>query len=108
MKAISSYCNVSVIGMEFPGYGVYENNGSANEQKIKEDAEYLYKFILYDMGIEESDVIVFGRSMGSGPAAFLAGNFNPGALCLMSAYTSIRGVARDQVGFLRIFLKERF
>lgn len=46
--------------------------------------------------------------MGSGPAAFLAGNFNPGALCLMSAYTSIRAVAGDAVGILRILVSERF
>ena len=68
----------------------------------------MYKFILQDCGLQEEDIIVFGRSMGSGPASFLAGNFNPGALCLMSAYTSIRAVAGDAVGFLRIFVSERF
>jgi len=108
MQSISSYCNISVIGLEYPGYGIYEGNGGPNEEKLKEDAEYIYKFCIYDMGIKESDIIVFGRSMGSGPAAWLAGTFSPGALGIMSGYTSIRRVARDQVGFLRIFLAERF
>ena len=72
------------------------------------DAEYVYKFIIQDCGLLEEDIIVFGRSMGSGPAAFLGGNFNPGALCLMSAYTSIRAVAGDAVGFLRFLVSERF
>lgn len=75
MQAIANYCNVNVLGMEFPGYGLYQGNGSASEEKIKEDAEYLYKYCIYDMGINESDIIVFGRSMGSGPAAWLAGQF---------------------------------
>ena len=61
------------------------------------------------MGIQEKDIIVFGRSMGGGPAAFLAGNFNPGALGLMSTYTSVKAAASSQVGgFLAFFLKERF
>ena len=94
--------------MEYPGYGLYLQNGSASEQKIKQDAEYVYKFILQDCGLNEEDIIVFGRSMGSGPASFLAGNFNPGALCLMSAYTSVRAVAGDVVGFLRFLVSERF
>ena len=94
--------------MEYPGYGIYEGNGKASEEKLKEDAEYIYKFCLYDMGIQEKDILVFGRSMGSGPASWLAGNYNPGLLGLMSGYTSIKRVAGDSVGFLRIFVAERF
>ena len=108
MRAISNYCQVSILGMEYPGYGLYEGNGTPSEEKIKEDAEYVYKFCLHDMGIQEKDILVFGRSMGSGPASWIAGTFNPGALMLMSAYTSIKAVAKDQVGFLRIFVAERF
>ena len=75
IDAISLYCEASVIGMEYPGYSVYKKrqNGGPSEDKIKEDAEYLYKFCLQDMGIQEKDIIVFGRSMGSGPACWLAG-----------------------------------
>ena len=95
MQAIVNYCNVSLIGMEYPGYGMYQGNGTASADKLMEDAEYVYKFIIHDMGIKESDIIVFGRSMGSGPASFLAGTFNPRALCIMSGYTSIKRVAAD-------------
>jgi len=106
--AISNYCNVSVLAMEYPGYGTYADNGSASAEKVTEDAEYVYKFCIHDMGIDESDIIVFGRSMGSGPACFLAGTYHPRALCVMSGYTSIKRVATDQVGWLRIFVAERF
>ena len=95
ITSIANYCNVSVLAMEYPGYGTYERNGSASADKITEDAEYVYKFCLHDMGIDESDIIVFGRSMGSGPACFLAGRFNPRALCVMSGYTSIKRIAAD-------------
>lgn len=42
MYAVSNYLNVSVLGIEYPGYGLYTDNGSANEAKLKEDAEYVY------------------------------------------------------------------
>lgn len=108
MFAIANSINVSVIGIEYPGYGLYKDNGKATEEKIKEDAEYIYKFCLYDMGIEEKNIIVFGRSIGSGPACFLAGNFNPLALCLMSPFTSIKAVATHKVGIFQCLVAERF
>ena len=108
MQFISSVCGLNVLGVEYPGFGVYQENGNASEEKIKEDAEYVYKFCLHDMGLQEKDLLIFGRSMGSGPASWLAGTYNPGALILMSPYTSIKNVAHDYVGFLRIFVAERF
>ena len=108
MAAIASYCCLSVLGVEYPGYGTYTGNGSCTADKITEDAEYVYKYCLHDMGIQEKDIIVFGRSMGSGPACFLAGNFKPAALGVMSGYTSIKRVAKHSVGWLRVFLAERF
>ena len=108
VRQMSQYININVLAIEYPGYGLYIDNGTATEQKIKEDAEYVYKFVLQDCGLKEEDIVIFGRSMGSGPAAFIAGTFNPGALCLMSAYTSIRSVAGDVVGLLRFLVAERF
>lgn len=46
--------------------------------------------------------------MGSGPVTWLAANYNPGALVIMSGYTSIRNVAGDVVGVLRYLVAEQF
>ena len=46
VKEIGEFLNINVLAMEYPGYGQYEQNGSANEEKIKQDAEYIYRFIL--------------------------------------------------------------
>lgn len=76
--------------MEYPGYGLYQDNGQSSEAKIKEDAEYIYHYCLQEIpNLQEKDILIFGRSMGGGPASWLAGNFNPGSLMLMSAYASI-------------------
>ena len=50
--------------------------------------------------IQEKDILLSGRSMGSGPASYLAANYRPGALILMSPYTSIKNVVRSKVGWL--------
>ena len=46
--------------------------------------------------------------MGSGPATYLAAHYNPGALILMSPYTSIKNVVRNKVGFLSFLVAEHF
>ena len=57
---------------------------------------------------EISSDLVFGRSIGSGPATYLASAKPIGMLILMSAYTSIRNIVKDYVGFLGLLVKERF
>jgi hypothetical protein len=46
--------------------------------------------------------------MGSGPATYLAASYNPGALILMSPYTSIKNVVRNKVGWLSFLVAEHF
>jgi hypothetical protein len=36
----------------------------------------------------EKDIIILGRSIGSGPACYLSSKRNPGALALISAFAS--------------------
>jgi len=67
----------------------------ANEENILNDAVYLYDYLNRVMGIEEKNIIVFGRSMGSGAATHLASVRNPSSLLLMSSFKSIRAIAED-------------
>jgi len=46
--------------------------------------------------------------MGSGPATFLSANYTPGALILMSPYTSIKSVVKSKVGILAHLVAEHF
>ena len=95
-----------IIGVEYPGYGIYA--GNCSEKQIFKDAANVFSFLL-TTGIEPSDILVFGRSIGSGPACFLAAQTRPAALLLMSAYTSIRDAVKFIVGtYAQYFIKERF
>lgn len=63
------------------------------------------------MGIQEEDIILFGRSMGSGPTSYLSSKRKPYALILMSPYTSIQNAAKSILGwasFISFLVYEKF
>ena len=97
---------VHIIAVEYPGYGIYQ--GDCNEGRLYEDAYNIFSYLV-TTGVEPSDIIPFGRSIGSGPASYLASEIRPAALLLMSAYTSIKAAVKDIAGaFAQYFIKDRF
>ena len=61
------------------------------------------------MDLKRSEIIIFGRSLGSGPAIELAAQVEPCALLLMTAYLSIREVVASLAGRLASYMvHERF
>lgn len=99
---------INVLAMEYPGYGVFQESGGCSANKIREDANYVFHYILQETKLVEGDIVIFGRSIGSGPAVYLAANNKPGGVILMSAYTSIKNIARDKVGWLSFIMGEHF
>ena len=51
---------------------------------------------------------MFGRSIGSGPATYLASKYKIGGLILLSPFISIKTVIKDHIPFLSCLVKERF
>ena len=96
-----------MVAGEYPGYGVYK--GAPSETKINADASTIYEFVLNKLNVREQDVLLCGRSIGTGPATFLASRKSAAALILMSPFTSIRAVAKHRVGVVGQYLvKEQF
>lgn len=52
------------------------------------------------IGYEQNSIMIFGRSIGSGPATYLASKHKPGCLVLMSPFTSLKDAVRDYVRFV--------
>lgn len=107
MKMIQSKFDAHIIAVEYPGYGVY--HGNVNEDKVFQDAARVVEFTQRVLKWKTKDLIIMGRSIGSGPACYLAASYQVGALVLISPYTSIRGVVKFMFGRLsQYFIKERF
>jgi len=100
-----------VIVPEFPGYGVVE--GVAHEQSVNAILKATVKYCVKFLHAPQSRIIVLGRSIGTGPAAWLARTMSvqdgpPAALVLHSPFTSIRAIARRYVGVASALLPERW
>jgi len=107
LTSMARCLHVHILAMEYEGYGVYP--GSPSAQSVIDDAETVYRYLLRAMHVASSDILLYGRSIGSGPACHLAANHHPYSLILMSAFTSIRAVAKKYVGpLLQYLVAERF
>ena len=92
--------------MEYPGYGIYK--GRASSQKLLQDAYIVYNYITKS-GWAAENIMLLGRSIGSGPATWLAMKHKVGGLVLISPYTSIKSAAKYLLGsFFSFFIADRF
>ena len=107
MELLSLYLGVHVIVMEYPSYGIYA--GVPNETRIIEDCTNVFDYLTQKVGWRSDNIILAGRSIGSGPAIYLASCKKVAALLLISAYTSVKAAAKNIAGsFLQILVKDRF
>ena len=80
----------------------------SSSEQILSDSEKIYSYLTKVLGYLEKNIILVGRSIGTGPATHLAAKKSPGALILLSAFTSIQAVIGNFAGFLKLLVKERF
>ena len=96
--------NIAVV--EYPKYGVYKG-AELSEEQIYKDALEVYDFFVRDAGFRPENVIVFGRSIGTGPATYLAAKRRCRFLILFSPYLNIKKVAMEKT-FLAFFTRNIF
>jgi len=77
---------LSVLAYDYPGYGL--SAGKPTEQSVYAAAETAYRFLTQNLQIAPSDIIALGRSIGSGPACYLAEKFPVGGLVVEGGFTS--------------------
>ncbi|CAK77438.1 unnamed protein product (macronuclear) [Paramecium tetraurelia] len=97
---------MNVLSVEYPGYGLYQ--GYTNEENILKDAEYIYKYVAFHSVVEEKNMIVMGRSIGTGVACHLASIFQPGLLVLISPFLSLQEIVNEKYPLVKKMVKERF
>mmetsp|Transcript_22799 Transcript_22799/g.23745 ORF Transcript_22799/g.23745 Transcript_22799/m.23745 type:complete len:301 (+) Transcript_22799:2-904(+) len=95
----------NTISVEYPGYSIYSEEKSS--ETIENDAIIVFDYLV-KMGINEKDIIICGRSIGSGPSIYLSSNRKPGGLILISPFKSIQEVVKSIVGILKYLVLDRF
>ncbi len=99
---------MNVLIFDYRGYG--QSSGSPSEKGLRTDAETAWQHLVKVRGIAPTDVVLFGRSLGAGPATWLAAHVLEGAVILESAFTSVPDVGAHHYPFLpvRLLSKVRF
>ena len=114
LKLICKLCNINVLSVEYPNYGIYSSKNSANAESILSDADTVFKFINEVQNINENNIIIMGRCIGSGPATYLAASHNIMSLILLSPLKSIKEAIKTMFPKLKLgaviqsIVKERF
>ncbi|CAM9498253.1 unnamed protein product, partial [Heterosigma akashiwo] len=98
LHVLRSLLGVHVIGVEYPGYGITHSSQKTTEENMNEAVLRVYNFLCKRMNWPPENIIVVGRSIGSGPATQLARDVPIGGLILVSAFKSITSIAAKFVG----------
>lgn len=76
----------SVFAYDYQGYGTSE--GKPDENAAYADESAAYDFLAIQLGTRPDDIVIFGRSVGTGPAVQLAARRPAAGLVLQSPFLS--------------------
>ena len=93
----SEKLKMNVIIVEYPGYSIY--NAKKSAETMCYDSLIVYSFIKENFKLTDEDIYVVGRSIGTGPAVYLASKNKPKGLILISPFKSIKSIKGAFIGF---------
>ncbi|QVL57039.1 MAG: alpha/beta fold hydrolase [Simkaniaceae bacterium] len=86
--------------MDYRGFG--KSRGKLSERALCHDADYCYNYI--STRYPENQIVIYGRSLGTGIATYVASHNDPKNLILESPYFSILDLTPRQLPYLPRFL----
>eukprot|EP01127_Copromyxa_protea_P019859 TRINITY_DN652_c0_g2_i3.p1 TRINITY_DN652_c0_g2~~TRINITY_DN652_c0_g2_i3.p1 ORF type:complete len:237 (-),score=34.44 TRINITY_DN652_c0_g2_i3:76-786(-) len=112
LKRYSKCWQVNIIAFEYQGYGI--SDGSPSPGNCKQDEMIIIKFLREILKVPLKFIILFGRSIGTGPASYAAARLEKmqpnslGGIILQSPYSSIRALAKELVGGIGVLSPNPF
>lgn len=100
-SSLSAALDVNILCYDYVGYGV--NRDTPSEQGCIDAITAAWKFLVTNKGFKPSDILLYGRSIGTGPTIHLAAEqcvrkAPPLAIVLEAPYTSVFDVASKYIG----------
>jgi pimeloyl-ACP methyl ester carboxylesterase len=108
LESINIFHNLDldVFIFDYRGYG--KSEGKPSEEGTYLDAEAAWQYLVNERQVSPGNIIIFGRSLGGAIAAWLAKNYESGALILESTFTSAYDFAVRVYPFVPVRLLVRF
>jgi hypothetical protein len=95
-----SQWGVSVLAFDYRGFG--QSPGEASEQNLMDDSQDAWAY-LRDRGVPANRILIWGHSLGSGPATWLATQqSDAAALVLFGGFTSVPDAGSDDYPWLPV------
>ena len=92
-----------VLMIDYRGYG--KSEGKPTEANIYKDAEAAYQWLLQKT--DSQQIIIYGRSLGSGPATYLAAKYEAKLLILETPFESIECVDDNKLPLMSFLFRTR-
>jgi alpha-beta hydrolase superfamily lysophospholipase len=95
----------SFLATDYRSYG--KSRGNLSEANMFRDATLFFDHLV-DLGYAENDIVIFGRSIGTGVSLELASRKNPRAVVLYSAYFSMERLVSEAMPYFPVSLILRY
>ena len=96
LPEIQENIKLDFLAIEYPGYGIYEAKKSII--KMKEDALQIYDYLINKLNFPQKNILVMGRSIGSGPAVYLTSHRRVAAVIIISGFSSLEKFIQEIFG----------
>jgi len=105
---MSKFENWSIALINYRGYGASE--GTPREEALFSDSLEIYDYFSKREDINSSNIVVMGRSIGTGVATYLASKRNAKSVILVSPYETLTSVAKEKCPIypISLILKDKF
>ncbi|KAG7359846.1 serine aminopeptidase, S33 [Nitzschia inconspicua] len=71
-KFLSKMLRVNLLAYDYTGYGMAYDEGNPSEECCYADIRAAYDFLRHDLDVPAKNIVLYGRSLGSGPSCQLA------------------------------------
>jgi pimeloyl-ACP methyl ester carboxylesterase len=102
------FCGMGFATLLFDYRGFGRSSGTPTEQGTYLDSQAAWDFLTNTKGFLPRSIVIVGESLGGPIAAHLAKDVAPGALILVSTFTSVPNLARTFYWYLPVRLLARF
>jgi pimeloyl-ACP methyl ester carboxylesterase len=90
-----------VVAFDYRGYGA-STDAPLDEDALYADARAVYRYMVESLAVPPWRLVLYGHSLGSGVASYLASQVPAAGLILEGAFTSVPAVGQERFPFMPV------